>query len=288
VTRDVGDRIPIRYEARDPDGALTAATVAVAVTEPDGTLVSPAPTVTPSSTGIYDAAFTTDSAGAWRWTWTASGAVVDVAHGYVEVVSADPLSYATLPGLKARLDLSTATDDDRLTEALSSASREIEAWCERQFNKTTTASARVYRPRNRCLAAVDDFHTTTDLVVAVDSGGDGTYEQTWSAADYQLEPLNGIVSGQSGWPYRRITAMNRWFPTCSKRPSVQVTARWGWTAVPPPVKEACLIMAAEVFKLADAPFGVAGFGEFGAVRVRMNTRAQTLLAPYRLHPMLVA
>lgn len=196
-------------------------------------------------------------------------------------------SYATLTELKTRLDISDTNDDSRLTAALDSVSREIESWCRRQFNKTTDASARVYQPRHGCLAVVDDFHTTTGLEIATDAGDDGTYETTWAASDYQLEPLNGMVSGQSGWPYYRITAISRWFPTCSKRPSVQVTAQWGWAAVPAPVKEACLMMAAETFKMGDAPFGVAGFGEFGAVRVRMNTRAQTMLAPYRHMPVLV-
>ena len=190
--------------------------------------------------------------------------------------------YAILPDLKSRMDIDDDTDDTRLTESLNSASREIESWCRRQFNKTTDASAREFRPQNSRWAYVDDFHTITDLVIAT---GD-SYSTVWAAADYQLEPLNGIVSGQTGWPYNRIVGVNRTFSHCN-RPTLQVTAQWGWTAVPAPVKEACLIIAAESFKLGDAPFGVAGFGEFGPVRVRMNTRAQTLLAPYRRNPVLV-
>ncbi|HEX6969857.1 MAG TPA: hypothetical protein VF174_13755, partial [Micromonosporaceae bacterium] len=137
---------------------------------------------------------------------------------------------------------------------------------------------------------VDDFHTTTDLVVATDTGDDGTYATAWAASDYELEPVNGMVSGQSDWPYYRIRAVGSHdFPQCGRRRNtVQVTAQWGWAAVPGPVKEACLIVAEELFKLSDAPFGVAGFGEFGPVRVRMNSRAQSLLAPYRRNPVLVA
>ena len=198
--------------------------------------------------------------------------------------------YATPDDLKARFDIATSdtVDDTRLGEALASVSREIEAYCERQFNTDASATARVFRPRSSGVVVVDDFHTTTGLVVATDEDGDGVYETTWDAADYQLEPLNGIVSGQSGWPFRRIVAVGSRPFRCDRRPSVQVTAEWGWAAVPAPVKEACLISAAEMFKLGDAPFGVAGFGEFGPVRVRMNSRAQSLLAPYRLHPVLVA
>ena len=177
----------------------------------------------------------------------------------------------------------------RLDDALAAASREIETWCDRQFNKATTATARVFPPLAAYTALVDDFHTTTGLIIATDTGDDGTFDTTWTAADYELEPMNGVVSGQAGWPYWRIRAVGaHTFPTCTRRRApVQVTAQWGWAAVPGPVKEACLVTAAELFKLADAPFGVAGFGEFGAVRVRMNSRAQALLAPYRRTPAVV-
>lgn len=198
-------------------------------------------------------------------------------------------SYATLAELKTRLDIADTTDDDRLTASLASASREIEAWCGRQFNDAGAASARVFPATGCTLAVVDDFSTTTGLIVATDGDDDGTYETTWASSDYELAPLNGVVAGLSGWPYWRIRAVGSWtFPTGHRRAVVQVTARWGWTAVPTPVKEACLMIAAETFKIGDAPFGVAGFGEFGAVRVRMNTRAQSLLAPYQRDPILVA
>lgn len=195
--------------------------------------------------------------------------------------------YATLAQLKARFDIADAIDDDRLTDALDDISRGIEDHCERQFNDAGTTSARVYRPRTSCLAVVDDFSTTTGLAVATDEDGDGVFETTWAASDYELEPLNGIVAGRPGWPYWRIRAVDRLFP-CNRRASVQVTAQWGWAAVPTPVQEACLIMAAETFKLGDAPFGVLGFGEFGAVRVRDNPIATRKLRPYELSPAKVA
>jgi hypothetical protein len=48
------------------------------------------------------------------------------------------------------------------------------------------------------------------------------------------------------------------------------------------------MLAEETFKLKDAPFGVAGFGDFGVVRVRENPAVARLLAPYKRYPMLVA
>jgi hypothetical protein len=54
------------------------------------------------------------------------------------------------------------------------------------------------------------------------------------------------------------------------------------------VKQAALIAATDLFKLKDAPYGVAGFGEFGAVRIQDNLRVASLLAPYRRSPVLIA
>jgi hypothetical protein len=64
---------------------------------------------------------------------------------------------------------------------------------------------------------------------------------------------------------------------------VQVTAQWGWAAVPDSVKQATKILAAEIFRLKDAPLGVAGFNDFGPVRVREVPQVSMLLKRYR-HP----
>jgi hypothetical protein len=68
---------------------------------------------------------------------------------------------------------------------------------------------------------------------------------------------------------------------------LQVTARWGWTAVPAAVKQACLILASETFRLKGAPFGVANMDQFGPIRVRDNPMAQKKLMPYALDPVMV-
>lgn len=196
--------------------------------------------------------------------------------------------YATVAEMKTRLGLTHAEYDTPLGAALDAASRGVEKYCGRQFNSAGSTSARVYYPTNVCLADVDDLHTTTGLAVKTDLGDDGTFETTWASTDYQLEPLNGIVDGESGWPWFHIVAVeSKRFPTFSKRAPLEVTANWGWAAVPPRVKEATLVTAEALFKLKDAPFGVAGFDNFGAVRVRQNPYVCELLDAYRRHAVLV-
>lgn len=173
--------------------------------------------------------------------------------------------------------------DDMLEDALLSASREIESICARQFNKTESATPRQYEPDGRDWSYIDDFHTTTDLVVKLDTSGNGTFATTLTSSQYELSPANGVVDGMTGWPFYKIRLLNGlYFPCSYSGPTrtLQVTAQWGWADIPQPVRAACKIMAAETWKLKDAPFGVLGLDEFGVVRVRQNKLAVSKLAPY--------
>lgn len=196
--------------------------------------------------------------------------------------------YASLTELKDRLGITDDQDNDKLSAVLLVASRGIEQECRRQFNDAGTATARVYYPRSPWYAHVDDFSTTTGLVVATDAGSDGTFETTWTSSEYELSPLNGIVDGQTGWPYSKISGVTRWFPTCTSRAPLQVTARWGWTAVPTPIKEATLILAEDLFKLRDTPFGAGGYADYGRIKARENPNVCLRIAPYIRNVVLVA
>lgn len=187
--------------------------------------------------------------------------------------------YATLAELKEHLDITDSTGDALLQIALTSASRGIEDFCGRQFNTDNVAVARTFRPLGRHVVYVDDFHTTTGLVVETDEDDDGTFERAWTSSDYELRPLNALRHGEA-WPYWQIHALETLEFPCARRTTVQVTAQWGWAAVPASVKEACLLLAAETFKLKSAPFGVAGYGDFGPIRVRKNPMASAMLMPY--------
>lgn len=211
-------------------------------------------------------------------------------------------TYATLAELKAYLSISDSVDDDKLSVALDTASRAVEGFCDRQFNAATEATPRVYKPEEYLWTTVDDFHTTDGLIIKTDDDFDGVFETTWDAVDYELNPINGIVGGEFGWPFYTIRAVSgRFFPRPGwfypvapngyptyRRSTVQVTAQWGWSAVPAAVKQSTLILAAETFKMKDAPFGVAGFGDMGVIRVRDNPVVARRLAKYNRNPVTVA
>jgi Phage gp6-like head-tail connector protein len=154
-------------------------------------------------------------------------------------------------------------------------------------------SARVYYPDDLVTIYVDDFSTTAGLIVAFDFSNSGTYSSIIASGNYQLEPLNGVVDGTSGWPFYRIHIIQTWAPIWwtsigYPRASVQITAQWGWAAVPAPIQLACLMLAEENFKMKDAPFGVAGFSQYGPVRVQDNPKVAALLARYARSPIQVA
>lgn len=196
--------------------------------------------------------------------------------------------YATLTELKYRLGIPDAQDDDGLGAALDVASKGIEFCCQRQFNDAGTATARTFYVDSPRRGEVDDFHTTTGLIIATDESGEGTYTTAWTVSDYELHPLNGIVEGVPGWPYSKILGVGRTFPVCVRRAPLRVTARWGWATVPAPVKEATLILAEEVFKLKDMPFGAGGYGEYGRIRARENPNVLMRISPYMRHQVLIA
>lgn len=194
--------------------------------------------------------------------------------------------YASLTDIKnyLKLPLADTTRDANLSAALASATGDIEKHCHRQFNLDTTATQRIYEPDNWREVRVDDFGTLTGLIVDVDNSGTGNFSQTLATSDYEVYPLNGIVDGTPGWPYNRLLVVSgNWLPvlTFGRRGTVRVTAKYGWPAVPAPIKQACLIIAAQKFRLADAPWGVAGMTEFGtAVRIREIPLVKETLAPY--------
>lgn len=198
-------------------------------------------------------------------------------------------AYATTSELKGYAEhFSDTTDDTQLGEVLTQASRAIEHYCGRQFNAAGSVTARLYYPDSYCKTKVDDISTTTGLIIKTDTAGDGTYATTWASTDYQLEPLNNVVDGETGWPYYVIrTVGQKEFPCYGRIAPLQVTANWGWAAVPTAIKIACVYLALEAFKLKGAPFGVANFDQFGPMRVRDNPKVMAMLAPYRLTPVLV-
>lgn len=195
-------------------------------------------------------------------------------------------AYIDKDALKAYLGISDTDDDTLLTSACLAASQRVEQHCQRQFNKESpaAATARLFEARTGSILDLDDFYSTTGLVIATDDGDVGTFSTTWDTSDFVLVPVNGTEQGVTGFPYRQVRAVNgRAWPCSTGRFRVQVTARWGWDAVPESVKLATKMVAALIFNMKNSPLGVASFTESGLIRVRDVPQAAMLLERYQ-HP----
>lgn len=183
-------------------------------------------------------------------------------------------NYVSSDQLKAYLMGTNANSvsDDLVGFACSAASRAVDAHCDRRFWLDDTATARTFQPRRFDWIDVDDIGDLTGLAITIDSAGNGTYTDAWTTGDYQLWPYNAPYASPEAEPWTRILGVNRSFPYLTSLSSyrlnrVQVTARWGWPAVPSLVFQATLIKAARIYHRRNSPQGVAAFDEFGPVRI---------------------
>lgn len=194
--------------------------------------------------------------------------------------------YVTANELKAYIGLTLTTTDDQIAAAVTSASREIDGHCRRRFYADAAATARVFHRVDNHSARIDDAIVGTITTIELDTGTDRTWAKTLTAGEWIAYPLNGIGDTGEPWPVTKIrTAGELTIPVDNTAglPTVRVTARWGWPSVPQPVKQATLIVAAEIYKLREAPFGVAGFDTYGAVRIKSLPQVERMLGPYVLY-----
>lgn len=193
--------------------------------------------------------------------------------------------YALLADFKAFIGrtISTNPADAVLTDHLTVASRWVDSKCGRRFYADANATAREFRPTNETLCMIDDALEIT--AVAVDDGDDGNYSTAWTTNDYQTLPLNSVgQNGYEAWPATAIEAIESlWFPTWHARPSVRVTAKWGWATVPPEVEQATMYYAQRLMYLVDTPGGATISSEFGALPIRTVRDIEQLLTPYMTH-----
>lgn len=195
--------------------------------------------------------------------------------------------YVTAADLRAYLaDVDVAIVSNAELDLLAqSASGEVDGWCGRTFDQSTL-TPRVFAPVNRYRVDVDDISMMSGVTVAEDRDDDGVFETPVSLLSLQAEPVNAISDGVTGWPVTslRLVDGSTWANPRYRSHTVQVTAQWGWSAVPEQVKRATLLIAAELHKMEEAPLGVAGFGDFGPVRVRQMPQVPRLLGRFRRLP----
>lgn len=268
--------------------------VSLVVTDPAGTATTYVVTsgqITRVSTGVYTAAIPCSPAiagvdGLWSYVWIGTGAVSDVQPGTWRVLPTTVGTwYIGLDEFKDRLGIDDPADDSQAQIAIQSVCQWINDYTGRHFNRIT--ETRTFQPGNIWLQEIDDVVTVT--AVRLDMDGDGIYELALTQnTDYQLRLGDGDYNVNStgvARPYKQLQIIQtgNWLPftwpfTSLNR--IQITGTWGWPAVPPPVTQAAFILAADIFKMKDAPFGVSGVSDFGAVKISANPWLVEMLRKY--------
>lgn len=257
--------------------------VTLVVTDPAGT-----PTtynigdLTNPSTGVFTKDVPCTAAGLWTYVWVGTGAASDVQPGswFVNAPAFSDL-YCTPEMLKDRKGITDTVDDSEIIGACRAVARWIDRkFCQRVFYRREATLT--FAAKNWTCLDLPDLVSVTALKTDVD--GDGVFETTWSASDYQLLPVNAPSEAEPE-PYDSVKALVGSFPVaCTGRTNrVQIEGVWGWPSVPEPVIEAAKILSGDYLKLGGMAFGVAGYGEYGAVRARMSNPALEMLDSY-VHP----
>jgi hypothetical protein len=283
---DQGDAVPLVYTLPD------TATVVLTVTAPDGTESTPTLTTSGAApTVTYAGAVLADEPGLWRWRFLATGNITDAEAGHFSVrPTLSGNVYTSLPELKSSLSIPVAdtVDDDDLLDAILTASRAVSADCRRHFHKITEARS-IIPDRDVYTLRLGDFMDLVSVTsLKTSTEGDGTWETTWAASDYVLLTEDGtpnINAGVEARPYQIVRAVGDQIfprvPSYGRSDLIEITGVWGWPAVPDQIRRATRMMAAEVFRLKDAPLGAAGVGDLGIIRVRENPRYKALIRHYQ-------
>lgn len=185
-------------------------------------------------------------------------------------------AYCSTSDLRDALGIASGYENT-LSAAADAATTAINVACGgRHFTQDASATPRILRPLSCELCPTPDISTTTGLVVATDDGT-GTYPNVWAASDYLGLPYDGVGSdGMTGWPFEALEAVGtRYFAPRSlrtRRPTVQVTAKWGWAAVPANITLAARLVALDLWHRREIRVGLIG-GEALAYAAKQAIRA---------------
>ena len=205
------------------------------------------------------------------------------------------LPYVDPAEFKLWTTLNDNIDDAVIYTEVATVTQWIDEVTDRHFwqdGATGAEVARTFESCYQCRLDIDDLVPGSVTAFKTDEDGDGTFETTWAASDYQLLPVNKPTGINR--PHTNVEAIaGRLFPVRYSRQGrvdrVQITGIWGWPAVPLPVKQACKLQVNRILKRRYSPEGVAGFGEFGAIRVtRLDPDIQQDLQSYMRTAVLVA
>ena len=241
--------------------------------------------------------------GLYMFTWIGTGNMVQqVTPGTFRLVPLTDITtgkqnwYCGMEEFKSRNSISSLStaDDYEISAAIQVASGWINRYCGTHFYQVT--EARTYAVWDIYSMPIDQIVPGSITAFQLDYDGDGVFETSWTeGTNYQVlregETYNQNYAGiDRPFDFVRVilggpttVAGGQFFPFVwpfTHNDRVKITGTWGWQQVPPEVTQACLIMATQLFKEKDSPWGMAGVGDLGVIRTSQSPFLVELLRPY--------
>lgn len=141
-----------------------------------------------------------------------------------------------------------------------------------QTASDAVATARTYRPEGRYVF-LDDL---SELESVVENGVTLT-----AGTDFVLEPLNGRSQSGEERPYDCAIRYDRCWYADWPKPTITVTAKWGWPSIPAPIVEMCKIIGKAYVDTRNTSLGIAALTESGAVSARDVKLVTDTIREYR-------
>jgi hypothetical protein len=169
--------------------------------------------------------------------------------------------YAAAADYLTRCDKTDTGDNTEITAQLTAVSRVIDKACGRFFTVDAAAVARTYDGNGSSLLWLpDDISSTTALVVKADLNADYDYADSNETLTINTHFWVGPQNADKGaevwpWEFLEIVPGNSVISAWPKqRRSVQVTATFGWPAIPAAIKEATIAITRQLRDMQEAGF----------------------------------
>lgn len=170
-------------------------------------------------------------------------------------------AYATAAEYRSRTTKSDTGNDADILAQLTAISRVIDRECGRFFGVDAAVVTRTYDGNGAgILWLPHDISTTTGLIVKVDLNADYDFDDTNETLTLDTHFWVGPENADKGpelWPWQFLEVV----PTNSvlscwpkQKRSVQVTAKFGWPAVPAAIKEATVAITRSLRDMQEAGY----------------------------------
>jgi hypothetical protein len=306
-------QVPVKVVFLNANGvAVDPTTITLVLTDPTGTSITVDPgDVIRVTTGNYLYSYQVPDDGIyglWNYTWVGVGTGVvngaQVTAGAFRLTDMNSAAgrnrtYISMEELKSSLnDVSGQSKDDyEYQRACITSTTLIHDLCGQHFMQVI--EPRTYSYDSIYELFIDPIVPGSITEFALDYEGNGDYNTIWTEGqdfqtlryseqynprnlgearphDFVRVLLNGVDAGVT--PGGEMLPFV-WAYTPNNR--VKITGTWGWAEIPQNVTHAALLLAVDLFKMKDAPWGIAGMGELGMVKTQANPEVMELLAKYR-------